>query len=125
MLTLLKVFSVTIVLIALLKVVLGAKADQLLDPTISDATVSHPSVDSQIHFYGGAFAVYGILLWMCANDMTRYGDVFKVMMIVFFLAGAARIPSAIQRGRPSLIIVGFGVIELVVPPLLLWWQSTL
>jgi Domain of unknown function (DUF4345) len=125
MLMLLKIFSVTIVFISVLKVVLGAKADQLLDPTISTAAISHPSVDSQVRFYGGAFAIYGVLLWICSNDMVRYADVFRALMICFFAAGAARIPSWIIRGRPSWPIVGLFTIELAAPPLLLWWQTTL
>jgi Domain of unknown function (DUF4345) len=124
MLVLLKVFAVSIVLIGAMKVTLGARADKLLDPSISQETVLHPSVDSQIRFYGGAFAIYGVLLWFCSNDMTRYADVFRAMMIVFFLAGAARIPSMMLRGRPSLVIIGLGVIELVVPPILLLWQRS-
>ena len=91
----LKILSVTILAIGALKVTLGAKADRLLDPSISLETVLHPSVDSQIRFYGAAFSVYGVLLWMCSNDMKKYADFFKVLMIVFFLAGVARIPSAL------------------------------
>jgi hypothetical protein len=124
-LTLLKVFGVTIVAIGVLKVSLGAKADRLLDPSIPLQTVEHPSVDSQIRFYGGAFSVYGVLLWMCANDMTNYASVFKVLMIVFLLAGLARIPAAVLHGKPSAVIMALWAIEVVVPPLLLWWQTTL
>jgi Domain of unknown function (DUF4345) len=57
--------------------------------------------------------------------MTKYADVFKVLMIVFFLAGLARIPAAILRGKPSAIIMALWAIEVLVPPILLWWQTTL
>jgi Domain of unknown function (DUF4345) len=124
-LTLLKVLGTTIVAIGLLKVVMGAKADRLLDESIPLAAVMHPSIDSQIRFYGGAFSVYGVLLWLCANDITKYADVFKVLMIVFFLAGLARIPAFFLRGRPSLVIAALWALEVIVPPLLLWWQATL
>jgi type IV secretory pathway TrbD component len=123
MLVLLKVFGVAIVGIGLMKVVLGAKADRLLDPTISKQTFEHPSVDSQVRFYGGAFALYGVLLWMCSNDMARYDSVFRAMMIVFLLAGAARLPGMLVRGKPSIAIMGLTGIELIGPPLLLWWQA--
>ena len=71
MLTLLKVLGVVIVGIGAMKVTLGAKADALLDPSIPAAAVQHPSVDSQVRFYGGAFGIYGALLWICSNDMSR------------------------------------------------------
>ena len=122
---LLKALAVVIVGIGLLKVVLGAKADALLDPTIPSVATNHPSIDSQVRFYGGAFAIYGVLIWLCSNHMHRYELVFRAMMIVFFLAGAARLPGALRYGRPSIAIMGLTVIELVVPPLLLLWQSTL
>jgi succinate-acetate transporter protein len=122
---LLKILSVTILAIGALKVTLGAKADRLLDPSISLETVLHPSVDSQIRFYGAAFSVYGVLLWMCSNDMTKYADVFKVLMIVFFLAGVARILSALMRGKPSIMIMGLAALEIFVPPVLLLWQRSL
>jgi Domain of unknown function (DUF4345) len=124
-LVLLKVLSVVIVGIGVLKVVLGAHADRLLDPGIPESAANHPSIDSQVRFYGGAFSVYGVLLWMCSTDMTRYTDVFVVLMVVFFLAGCARIPSLILRGRPSLVIMGLFALEIVVPPILLWWHLAL
>jgi hypothetical protein len=71
----------------------------LLDPTISKETITHPSVDSQVHFYGCAFAVYGFLLWLCANNMTRYASVKKVPMSMFCAAGLARIPALAHDHR--------------------------
>lgn len=123
MLALLRVFGVTIIAIGLLKVVLGARADQLLDASITDAAVAHPSADSQVRFYGGAFTFFGVVLWMCANDMARYEPVFQAAMVVFCAAGLARVLGAVVRGRPAVTIIGLGAIEVVIPPLLLWWQS--
>ena len=125
MLGLLKVLAVVIVGISALKVSLGAKADALLDPSIPVDAVRHPSVDSQVRFYGGAFAIYGVLLWLCSNDMARYESVFRIMMIVFCAAGVARLPGMARLGKPSMAILGLTLIELTVPPLLLWWQTTL
>lgn len=124
MLIVMKILSVTILAIGALKVTLGAKAYRLLDPSISLETVLHPSVDSQTRFYGAAFSVYGVLLWMCSNDMKKYADFFKVLMIVFFLAGVARIPSALMRGKPSIMITGLAALEIFLPPVLLLWQRS-
>ncbi len=124
MLMVLKVLSVIIVSIGLLKVVLGTNGDRLLDPRIPKSTAEIPSIDSQVRFYGGAFTVFGVLLWICSNDMTRYSTIFTTLLVVFFFAGCARIPSMVLRGRPSVVILGLFAIEVIVPPLLLWWNST-
>lgn len=122
-LTLLKVAGTAIVLIGLLHVLLGLRADRLLDNTVPETAIKHPSLDSQNRFYGAAFAVFGVLLWLCASDMTRYGPVFRTLMIVFFLAGAARFISAAVMGLPSRIVRILWLLEVGTPPLLLWWQA--
>jgi hypothetical protein len=119
-----KVVGAVIVLIGCLHVALGLGADKLLDPSVPTDAVSHPSLDSQNRFYGAAFAIFGVLLWMCSTDMTRYADVFRALMIVFFIGGLTRIVSFVVRGRPSLQIIGLAALELAAPPLLLWWQAS-
>ncbi len=124
MLTLLKILAVIIVVIGLVHAAIGLAADQLLDPSVPDDAVAHPSLDSQNRFYGAAFAIYGVLLWLCTTDMARYEAVFRALMIVFFLGGVTRVVSAALRGMPSLPIRGLAALELGVPPLLLWWQAS-
>jgi len=125
MLLLLKALGITIVLIGLLHASLGVRADRLLDGTVPDDAVAHASMDSQNRFYGSTFSVFGVLLWLCSTDMDRYEDVFRAILIVFFIGGLARIVSVAARGWPSRLIIGLTAIELLVPPLLLWWQVNL
>ena len=124
MFTLLKVGGVVIVLIGTSHAVLGLGADRMLDPSVPDAAVRHASLDSQNRFYGTAFAVFGVLLWICATDLDRYGPVFVALLIVFFLGGVARLVSVALRGVPSVMIRVLTGLELAIPPLLLWWKAT-
>jgi hypothetical protein len=125
MLTLLKIGGVVIMLIGALHAVFGLGADRMLDPSIPDAAVRHASLDSQNRFYGTAFALYGVLLWICSTDIDRYGPVFVALLIVFFVGGSMRIVSALLHGMPSVMIRVLTALELVLPPVLLWWKATL
>jgi hypothetical protein len=125
MLTFLKIGGAVIVLIGMLHAVLGPGADRMLDASVPDAAVGHASLDSQNRFYGTAFALYGVLLWLCSTDMTRYGPVFVALLIVFFVGGLMRLVSIARVGLPSMTIRILTGLELALPPLLLWWQSTL
>ena len=121
----LKLAGAGIVLIGLLHASLGVSADRMLDRTVPLAALDHASLDSQNRFYGATFAVFGVLLWLCSTDMTRYSAVFRVLMIVFFAGGLTRIVSTFVKGLPSASVRALAVIELVVPPIMLWWQASL
>ena len=123
MLVLLRIGGVVIVLIGALHAVFGLGADRMLDPTVPDAAVQHASLDSQNRFYGTAFALYGVLLWLCVTDIDRYDPVFVALLMVFFLGGVMRLLSARLRGWPSVMIRVLTGLELVIPPLLLWWRA--
>ena len=125
MLVFLKLAGAVIVLIGLLHASLGVSADRMLDTTVPSVAVEHPSLDSQNRFYGATFAVFGVLLWMCSTDMARYSAVFRVLMIVFFAGGLTRIVSTLVKGLPSASIRALAVIELALPPILLWWQASI
>jgi hypothetical protein len=123
MLTLLKIGGVVLVVIGGLHAVLGVRADRMLDPSVPDVAVAHPSLDSQNRFYGTAFALFGIVLWICSTDIDRYGPVFTALLVVFWFGGVMRLVSVWLQGRPSVIIRVLTGLELAIPPLLLWWQA--
>jgi hypothetical protein len=104
-------------------VLLGVGAERLLDPSLPAAIERLATLDSQNRFYGAAFAIYGVLLWLCATDLPRYAGVLRALLAVFFVAGLARVLSVAIVGWPSPAVVALGVIELVAPPLLHAWLS--
>jgi Domain of unknown function (DUF4345) len=119
----LRLFGAAFVLAGLLHVIYGVGAELMLGTNLSAEALTNPSLDSQNRFYGAAFAVYGVLFWMCAGDMTRYAPVLRVMLVVFFFAGVARLIAVALYGLPAPAIQVLAATELIFPPLLLWWQS--
>ena len=101
--------------------VFGLGADQMLGAVLSPATVSEPSLDSQNRFYGVAFALYGVTLYICAKDLTRYRPILVAALAVFFMAGCARLVSWGIRGAPAPLIIGLLAMEIILPPMLYGW----
>jgi hypothetical protein len=118
----LRLFAAIFLIVGLLHISLGLGADAMLGAAPSAEALSNPSLDSQNRFYGAAFMIYGVLIWMFTTDMDRYAPVFRAVMIVFFIGGLARIASALAVGPPASAIQFLWAIELLFPPILLWWE---
>lgn len=119
----LRLLSVVIFLIGALHLILGVEADVLLGAKLSAGTVADPTLDSQGRFHGVSFTLYGVLLLLCASDIRKYATVLRCVLWVFFAAGVARFLSIAIYGVPPPLVVVLLVIELTVPPALVWWLS--
>lgn len=117
----LKICGAVILAVGALHLVLGLNADVLLGARLSAATIADPALDSQNRFYGVTFALYGVLCFLCASDVTRYAPVLRCMIWVFFAAGCARLVSIAVHGMPPPPVIALLVVELVGPPLLARW----
>jgi hypothetical protein len=82
-----------------------------------------PVLDSQNRFYGISFTLYGVLLFLCATDISKYSAVLKCVLWVFFAAGMARLVSIGIYGLPSLWVLLLLASELLLPPFLSLWLS--
>jgi hypothetical protein len=103
---------------------LGLGADVLLGAMVPDSVLTDPALDSQNRFYGVAFALYGVLLLVCSNDLVRYVAVVRCIFLVFFTAGLARLISIVARGIPPPLVLALLATELLIAPIMLWWLST-
>jgi len=81
------------------------------------------ALDSQNRFYGVAFSLYGVLLYLCATDLGRYAAVLRCVLWVFFAAGLARLVSISTHGVPPPLVLVLLVSELAAPPLVYLWLS--
>ncbi len=119
----LRLLSPVFVVVAILHLALGVRADVLLGASVPPSTVADPTLDSQNRFYGVAFALYGVVLFICAGDLQRFAPVFKAALTVFFLGGVARLVSWAIYGPPSALVIALGLVELVAPVVLWAWFS--
>jgi len=107
--------------VALVHLILGLGADQLLGAAVSVEALNEPSLDSQNRFYGVSFAFYGVALYICAGDLERFRPILQAALLVFFLAGCARLVSWGLRGEPAPLVIALMATELVLPPALYLW----
>jgi hypothetical protein len=119
----LRLLAFIVFLVGALHLVLGVRAEVLLGAKVSAAVIADPTLDSQGRFYGVSFAVYGVLLLLCASDVGRYAVALRWALWVFFAAGVARLVSVAIYGVPPPPVLVLLIIELVVPSALVWWLS--
>jgi hypothetical protein len=92
--------ALVVFLVGVLHLALGVRADVLLGAKVSAAAISDPTLDGQGRFHGVAFAVYGVLLLLCASDVRRYAVALRWALWVFFAAGVARLVPVAVYGVP-------------------------
>ena len=115
--------AVAFFLVAALHLVLGLKADTMLGASLSADVLRDPVLDSQNRFYGASFALYGVMLVLCASDLDRYATVVRCTLWCFFVGGCARLVSIALNGWPSAPVIALLASELILPPFLIWWLA--
>jgi len=110
------IFGVTCIGIALTHIAIGPSA-------IPGSVPVNATMDSEDRFYATLFLGFGAALVWCSQNLRERGGVFKVLLLVLFLGGIARIISAMQVGMPNELFVFLGALELIFPPVLwFWWR---
>jgi hypothetical protein len=119
----LKLIAPVFILVGALHLALGAGADVLLGAKLPPQALSDAALDSQNRFYGVAFTLYGVLLYLCATDLRKYATVLRCVLWVFFAAGLARLVSIATHGLPPTPVLALLASEILMPPLLHLWLS--
>jgi hypothetical protein len=70
--TFFKVAALIPILVGVLHLVLGLNADVLLGANLPAPVIADPVLDSQNRFYGVAFMLYGVCLFLGGSDLKRY-----------------------------------------------------
>lgn len=102
-------------------VLLGVNGDWIIG--VTPASPVDPSLDSQNRFYGAAFLLYALLLWIGAQDVRRFAPILKAVFGIMFLAGCARGLAVLAHGWPSTQIMALWASELILPPVLWFWLN--
>jgi hypothetical protein len=125
--TFLKVVASVPILVGILHLVLGLQADVLLGARLPASVIADPAMDSQNRFYGVAFMLYGVVLFVGGSDLRRYLPVVRSALWIFFAAGVARLVSILLYGFPPPLVMTLLLVEVVGTPVLLLWlaRSTL
>jgi hypothetical protein len=119
----LKFCAPVFLLVGILHLAIGVEADVLLGARLPADAIIDPALDSQNRFYGVAFTLYGVLLWLCATDIAKYAQVLRCVLWVFFAAGIARLVSIAIHGLPPAPVIALLLSELLLPPVLVLWLN--
>jgi hypothetical protein len=117
-----RALQVVILVLALIPVATGV-AGVLLGPAFRGAQAPWPvDLDSHLRFLSGNFLVIGLAWWSCVPSIEKKTGRLRLLAAMTFAGGLARLFSLALVGLPS-IGHRFGLgMELVVVPLLVWWQ---
>ena len=119
--TFLKIIASVPILVGVLHLVLGLNADVLLGAKLPASVIADPALDSQNRFYGVAFMLYGVLLFVGGSDLKRYLPVVRGALWIFFAAGMSRLLSVFFYGLPPPLVTTLLLFEVVGTPILLMW----
>jgi hypothetical protein len=82
-----------------------------------------PALDSHFRFLCGIFVAVGLVWWSTIPAIERNGERFRVLALLIVAGGLARLVSLFVAGWPPAGHVAGLAMELVVVPLLVWWQT--
>jgi hypothetical protein len=121
--TFLKVVASVPILVGILHLVLGLQADVLLGARLPTSVIADPALDSQNRFYGVAFMLYGVVLFVGGSELERYLPMVRAALWIFLAAGLARLVSMLLYGLPPPLVMMLLLVEVVATPLLLMWLA--
>ena len=81
------------------------------------------TVDSEFRFVNAFWSVAGVLVWWAVPRIERATTVLRMTLGAAFVGGLARLIAVAVSGWPHPVFIGALVIELVVVPVVLWWQA--
>ena len=87
--------------------------------------LSHPSVESELRYYGAFYSAYGIFVLRAAPRADRDKATVRAIAAALFGAGLARASGWLAVGKPHRVQQALLAVELGAPPLTLAWQSRL
>jgi hypothetical protein len=81
------------------------------------------TVDSGFRFANAFWFAAGVLAWWAVPRVESVTTVLRLTLGVVILGGVARLLAGLASGWPHPVYLGALAVELVVVPLVLWWQT--
>ncbi|MDQ4061653.1 MAG: DUF4345 domain-containing protein [Pseudomonadota bacterium] len=117
-----RVLQASVAVLALIPIGAGA-AGVLLGPAMVEAAGPNVSADSHFRYLSGLLLAVGLGFWSTIPDIERKAARFRLLTLLVFIGGLARLMSLAQAGLPSTAMIAGLAMELVVTPLLCFWQQ--
>ncbi|MES2906530.1 MAG: DUF4345 domain-containing protein [Pseudomonadota bacterium] len=81
--------------------------------------------DSHFRYLSGLLLAIGFGFWSCVPDIETKTARFRLLTLIVFIGGLARLFGCLVEGVPSPQMQFGLMMELAVTPLLCWWQGRL
>ncbi|MEO0439497.1 MAG: DUF4345 domain-containing protein [Pseudomonadota bacterium] len=83
------------------------------------------ALDSQYRYLAGVYIAVGLMILWSAGDVKGRASLLRFAMLGWFIGGCARALSWLTVGEPADWQVSGMIVELVVPVVIMLWQSRL
>ena len=90
-----------------------------------DGQSTTSTVDNEVRFLAVYWLAFGCVVWWLVPRVERATTAYRAVLAVMFASGCARALSAALTGWPHPVIRAALFVELLAPPILLWWQRSL
>jgi Domain of unknown function (DUF4345) len=94
----------------------------LFGPALTGDQVS-VSADSHFRYLSGLLLGIGLLFWSTTAGIEEKTGRFRLLALLVFIGGLARLLGLLLTGVPSLYMLASLALELVVTPILALWQT--
>ncbi|MBF9232342.1 DUF4345 domain-containing protein [Microvirga alba] len=115
-----KVLQQTVAVLAILPVAVGLYG-VLFGQALTGDTVSI-SADSHFRFLSGLLLGIGLCFWSTVPGIELKTNRFRILTLLVVIGGLGRLTGLAFTGVPSLFMIGGLALELVVTPVLCFWQ---
>lgn len=81
------------------------------------------SEESEFRFFAAFWIAYGVAALWVAPRVDRETTAVRALALALFVGGLARGLAWISAGPPHAVFIALMSLELLIPPLVVWWQS--
>lgn len=104
--------------------VFAGLAGVILGPAMT-TDLGSPSLDSHVRYLSGLLLGIGLVFWWQIPRIERAGTVFRLLTLIVFVGGLARLLGVILEGWPPPPMLFGLVMEAGVTPMLCLWQMVI
>ena len=117
-----RALQIVVAIASLVPIAAGAEGVILGPLLVGDSGASPADLDSHFRYLSGILLGIGLAYATAVPGIERHKRRFLLLCGIVVLGGLGRLFSLIARGTPSPVMTGALVMELLVTPLITFWQ---